>query len=70
MELIPDRCAECAHEKLVAFLCKLHGFCPSCGARRMAETAAWLIGHVDTKQRNTKGDCATRANDSFLGFAC
>ena len=30
------RCADCAHEKLVAFSCKRRGFCPSCGARRMA----------------------------------
>ena len=34
---------ECAHEKLVAFSCKRRGFCPSCGARRMAETAAHLV---------------------------
>ncbi len=40
------RCADCAHEKLVAFSCKRRGFCPSCGARRMAETAAHLIDHV------------------------
>jgi hypothetical protein len=37
------RCARCAHEKLVAFSCKRRGFCPSCGARRMAETAAHLV---------------------------
>ena len=36
------RCSECGHEKLVAFSCKRRGFCPSCGARRMAETAAHL----------------------------
>ncbi len=40
------RCAECGHEKLVAFSCKLRGICPSCGGRRMAETAAWLVDHV------------------------
>jgi hypothetical protein len=40
------RCADCAHEKLVAFSCKRRGFCPSCGARRMAETAANLVDHV------------------------
>ena len=40
------RCAECTHEKLVAFSCKRRGFCPSCGARRMAETAAHLVDHV------------------------
>ena len=40
------RCAGCAHEKLVAFSCKRRGFCPSCGARRMAECAAHLVDHV------------------------
>jgi hypothetical protein len=40
------RCSECAHEQLVAFSCKRRGFCPSCGARRMAETAAHLVDHV------------------------
>ena len=37
------RCAHCAHEKLVAFSCKRRGFCPSCGARCMAESAAHLV---------------------------
>ena len=36
------RCEHCHAEKLVAFSCKKRGFCPSCGARRMAETAALL----------------------------
>jgi hypothetical protein len=40
------RCQDCAHEKLVAFSCKRRGFCPACGARRMAETAAHLVDHV------------------------
>ena len=34
------RCESCHFERLVAFSCKKRGFCPSCGARRMAETAA------------------------------
>ena len=34
------------HEKLVAFSCKRRDFCPSCGARRMAETAAHLVDHL------------------------
>ena len=34
------RCNECHTEKLVAFSCKRRGFCPSCGARRMADAAA------------------------------
>ena len=33
------RCESCEHEKIVAFSCKLRGFCPSCGARRMVESA-------------------------------
>lgn len=40
------RCADCAHEKLVAFSCKRRGFDPSCGARRMAESAAHLVDEV------------------------
>jgi len=40
------RCADCGHEKLVAFSCKRRGFCPSCGARRMSQTAAHLVEHV------------------------
>jgi ribosomal protein S27E len=40
------RCDQCPHEKLVAFSCKRRGFCPSCGARRMVESAAHLVEHV------------------------
>ena len=38
----------CRFEHLVAFSCKLRGFCPSCGARRMVETSAHLVDHVVT----------------------
>ena len=40
------RCADCGHHKLVAFCCKRRGFCPSCAARRMAQTAAHLVDYV------------------------
>src|ERR1700679_2067790 len=40
------RCEQCHAEKLVAFSCKKRGFCPSCGGRRMAETAALLADVV------------------------
>ena len=40
------RCGDCGHDKLVAFSCKRRGSCPSCGARRMAQTAAHLVDHV------------------------
>ena len=40
------RCGDCGHDKLVGFSYKRRGFCPSCGARRMAQTAAHLVDHV------------------------
>ena len=39
-------CEACEHEKLVAFSCKGRGFCPSCGARRMAEAAIYLTDEL------------------------
>jgi len=36
-------CDGCGHDRLVAFSCKGRGFCPSCGGRRMADTAARLV---------------------------
>ena len=44
------RCDRCHQEKLVAFSCKRRGFCPSCGARRMAESAALLVEEVFPKR--------------------
>src|SRR5216117_638265 len=40
------RCGSCGHERLVPFSCRRRGWCPSCGGRRMAETAAHLVDHV------------------------
>ena len=40
------RCGECGYDKLLAFSGKRRGFCPSCGARRMSQTAAHLVDHV------------------------
>jgi hypothetical protein len=39
-------CDDCGCDRLVAFSCKGRGFCPSCGGRRMADTAAHLVGRV------------------------
>ena len=36
----------CSHDHLMAFSCKRRGFCTSCGARRMVETAALLVDRV------------------------
>jgi ribosomal protein S27E len=49
------RCESCHAEHLVAFSCKRRGFCPSCGARRMAETAALLVDEVSPKRRCGNG---------------
>jgi hypothetical protein len=40
------RCDTCHEERLLAFSCKKRGFCPSCGARRMADSAALLVDEV------------------------
>jgi hypothetical protein len=39
-------CDVCRMDRVVAYSCKHRGFCPSCGGRRMAETAAHLVDHV------------------------
>ena len=44
------RCETCRDERLVAFSCKHRSFCPSCGARRMAESAALLVDEVFPEQ--------------------
>jgi ribosomal protein L37E len=40
------RCRRCPEEFLVAFSCKRRGVCPSCGAKRAAELAAFLRDEV------------------------
>jgi len=40
------RCEACGRDSLVAFSCKQRGICPSCAARRAADTAAWLVDRV------------------------
>jgi len=32
-------CGDCGKDDVVAFSCKGRGFCPSCGRRRMVDTA-------------------------------
>ena len=39
-------CDACGRDRFVAFSCKGRGFCPSCGGRRMADTAAHLVDRV------------------------
>jgi len=39
-------CDSCGRDRVVPFSCKGRGFCPSCGGRRMADTAAHLADRV------------------------
>jgi len=39
-------CADCGQDFFIAFSCKGRTVCPSCNARRMAQTAAHLVDHV------------------------
>jgi hypothetical protein len=39
-------CDDCGLDRVVAFSCKGRGFCPACGGRRMANTAAHLVDRV------------------------
>ncbi|MEE8412078.1 MAG: transposase zinc-binding domain-containing protein, partial [Acidobacteriota bacterium] len=39
-------CDGCGLDRVVPFSCKGRGFCPSCGGRHMADTAAHLVNRV------------------------
>jgi len=39
-------CDACRQDRVVPFSCKGRAFCPSCGGRRMADTAAHLVDRV------------------------
>src|SRR5438093_12962869 len=39
-------CHTCKLDRVLAFSCKSRGICPSCGGRRMADTAAHLVDRV------------------------
>jgi Transposase zinc-binding domain len=39
-------CSGCKQDQFLAFSCNRRGFCPSCGAKRVSETAAYLVDHV------------------------
>lgn len=39
-------CQDCGQDRLLAFSCKARVWCPSCGGRRMSDTAAHLVDRV------------------------
>ncbi len=56
-------CADCGRDFLVAFSCKGRGVCPSCNARRMAQTAAHTIAASSMR-------CSTLTRVSFASASC
>jgi len=56
-------CDACGHDELVPYSCKGRGFCPSCGGRRMAGTAAHLVDCVlpEVPVRQWRDDPSGRA---------
>ena len=40
------KCGSCGHEQILPYSCKGRSLCPSCIARRMADTAAHLVDNV------------------------
>ncbi len=60
------RCDSCHAEHLVAFSCEHRSFCPSCGARRMAESAAPLVeeGFPEQPVHRTVESVATASLES------
>lgn len=44
--ILRSKCESCRNEHLIAFSCKRRGFCPSCGGRRMSESAIHLVDEV------------------------
>jgi hypothetical protein len=47
--------SECHHKQRGTFRCKWRGFCPSCGARRMAESTALLFMRFSLNNRSANG---------------
>ena len=62
------RCGECGHDKLLRFSRWRRGFCPSCGARRMSQTAAPLVEARSRTYRCGGGCCRCRSR--FAWLAC
>jgi hypothetical protein len=46
-------CQGCGQGRLLAFSCKARVWCPSCGGRRMSDTAAHLVDRVFTNRAGT-----------------
>ena len=63
------RCESCHDEKLVAFSCKRRGFCPSCGARRMVDSAALLVDEIlphQPRRQWVRGNCSRHGSTSHI----
>ena len=60
------RCPTCGFERLVAFSCKGR-ICPSCWARRAADTAARLVENVLSQCTSSYQYCVSPATGGLMG---
>ena len=68
-EFLRVRCESSHDEKLVAFSCKRRGFCPSCGAWRMTDSAALLVDEILPYQPMRQwvfGNCSRHGSTSHI----
>ncbi|MBX3463985.1 MAG: transposase zinc-binding domain-containing protein [Planctomycetes bacterium] len=63
-------CAGCGKDDVVAFSCKGRGFCPSCGARRMADTARWLLDRVMPDEAPVRQWTGAQGSRRARGLSC
>ena len=63
------KCDACQAEKLVAFSCKRRGFCPSCGARRMADECRDARGRAMQEQLPRRRHCSWTTSCRSSPFA-
>jgi hypothetical protein len=59
-------CTACGKDDVVAFSCKRRGFCPSCGTRRMVDTAAHLVDRVAARRARAPMGAGAAASLRFL----
>ncbi len=64
------RCESCHGEHLLAFSCKRSGFSPSCGWRRLAESAALLVDEVFPEQSVLQWVLSVPYSLRFLFASC
>ena len=60
-------CDKCGHDRILPFSCKKRSWCPSCGGRRMADTAAHLVERVSRRLLSANG-CSRSRSSSVIAW--